>query len=56
MLANYAGFCLREPVHLKVVVEQVIIDLLETETLNERFMLRGAIYQTLREQFPCEAY
>ncbi len=56
MLANYPEFSLREPVHLKIVVERVIFDLHECEMLDERFMLRGAIYQTLQEQIPCEAY
>ncbi|MCB1757328.1 MAG: hypothetical protein KDJ38_17525, partial [Gammaproteobacteria bacterium] len=51
----YAEFCLGAPVALKEVAETVISDLIERENINERLTARGAVYQTLREKYPCEA-
>lgn len=50
----YAEFCLGEPVPLKEVVEKVVDDLLDREFVGERVRARDVVYQTLRDEYPCE--
>lgn len=50
----YAEFCLIEPISLQLIVEQVTADLLKRKRIDERLSARSAVYQTLREQFPCD--
>lgn len=54
MIANYAEFCLGEPVPLKQVVEKVVDDLLDREFVGERVRARDVVYQTLRDEYPYE--
>lgn len=50
----YAEFCLGEPVPLKEVVEKVVEDLLDREFVARRVRARDVVYQTLRDQYPCQ--
>ncbi|MEH6515769.1 MAG: Rap1a/Tai family immunity protein [Halioglobus sp.] len=50
----YAEFCLGAPVQLKEVVEKVITDLETWNNSNEHVYARSAVYQTLRDHYPCD--
>ncbi|MFT6957042.1 MAG: hypothetical protein ACJAYC_002049 [Halieaceae bacterium] len=50
----YAEFCLGAPVPLKEVVEKVIADMDAWDSSNEHAYARSAVYQTLRDNYPCD--
>jgi len=51
----YAEFCLGEPVPLAEVARVVVADLLALEDLEGRELARDVVYETLRNEFPCES-
>jgi hypothetical protein len=50
----YAEFCLGDPVPLREVVEKVAADLEDEKNLTANPLARNLVYQTLRENYPCE--
>jgi hypothetical protein len=51
----YAEFCLGEPIELRAVVDKVIENLLKPDYIKNRLLARQTVYQTLRDNYPCEA-
>ncbi|TFG79630.1 MAG: hypothetical protein E4H19_16240 [Chromatiales bacterium] len=51
----YAEFCLGEIAALKEVVGNVINSLLRRKVVDEGIPARDIVYQTLRQEYPCEA-
>ena len=52
--AQYAGFCLGDPVPLKEVVEKIAFDLQQQKDLTETTAAREFVYGSLQEHYPCE--
>lgn len=50
----YAEFCLGAPVSLKEVAEKIIEGLVSREVDAGQPFARSMVYQTLREEYPCE--
>ena len=50
----YAEFCLGDPVPLAEVVDVVVADLLNLDSLEGRENARDVVYTTLRRAYPCE--
>jgi hypothetical protein len=50
----YAEFCLGDPVPLAEVVDVVVADLLNLDSLEGRENARDVVYATLRREYPCE--
>ncbi len=50
----YADFCLGKPIPLKSVVDDVIKNLLKPAFIRNKELAREVVYQTLRENYPCE--
>ncbi len=50
----YAEFCLGEPLPLKTVVDQIVIDLSDAQRLRNLPLARDMVYATLRREYPCQ--
>ena len=50
----YADFCIGGPTPLKEVVEKVITKLSDLTILNKYSLGRNVVYQTLRDEYPCD--
>ena len=50
----YAEFCLGAPLPLKAVVETVVRDLESRTVFDQQQYARSAVYQSLRNAYPCK--
>ncbi len=54
--AQLAGFCLGDPLPLREVVDQVVFDLVRLdEGATASSPARDAVYQSLRQHYPCDS-
>ena len=52
--ARYAEFCLRHPVPLRELVNNVVNDLFERKHLEPEITARDLVYASLRKHYPCK--